>query len=452
MLLLPLCRRYQILPFVFLVLLLTVMSFVVSYAGEAPGATCDSSIAKDKSLLASPARGKSLHISAIPLGIKAESAVLIDADTGIVLYEKKAHVRRPNASTTKMMTAILTIEHCKMDDVITADKEVSETLFTSIHLKPGEKISVKDLLTGMIVRSANDAAVAAAKHMSGSTEAFSKLMNRKAKEIGCRDTHFVTPNGLYDKKHYSSAYDLCLIARYAFRYPIFNNIIKLHRYTLETRTLNREDLVVFNQSKFLKKYPGADGVKSGYIKQAGYCYVGSATRNGWRLISAVLKSDNAGRDTGSLMDYGFKNFKQVIVAKANEPFAAATVKGGALTKVPVVPAYDLKVVVPKKGAKVSFKTKLESVEAPVAKGKSLGKIIAIVDGRSSVSVDLMAAESVDVSAAVKTFEYIKIGAIAALCLFVGGKYGTAFAKNSSVSRSRVASVLRNFNIFGSRNS
>ena len=232
-----------------------------------------------------------------PPKIEAHSGVLMDPVSGQVLYSKNPHARLPMASTTKIMTAILLIEHCEMTDEITASKNASETPYTSLHLKPGEKISANDLLIGLMVRSANDAAVAAAEHVSGSVAGFAELMNKKAKEIGCKNTHFVNPNGLYDKNHYSSAYDLCLMAKYAMQYPVFNEAVNTRKHLLSTRTLNKEDLAVFSRHYFMKNYPYADGIKSGYVKQARYCYVGSATRDGWRLIATVLKSENSGKDT-----------------------------------------------------------------------------------------------------------------------------------------------------------
>ena len=373
--------------------------------------------------------------------VKAASAVLMDAVTGQIIYSKNAHVRRPNASTTKIMTAILLIEHCKMEDKVKAGKRACETQFTSIHLKPGEQITVKDLLMGMMVRSANDAAVAAAEHIAGTTAKFAKLMNKKAREIGCANTNFVTPNGLYDKNHYSTVYDLCLMARYAFQYPAFNEAVGTRKHTLESRTLNREDLVLFNKSKFLKDYPGADGVKSGYIKEAGYCFVGSATRDGWRLVSAVLKSDNASRDTAAIMDYGFNNFTLITVAPANMSCAEAEVTGGATDRVSVAPAVDLKVVVPKSGADVTTRTELRAVEAPVAKGAKLGTIVAMVDGADVARVDLKAVEQVDISLARKMNPWLKTGFVG-VCLLVGGRYGAALTKNSRRRRRGIKAPLR----------
>lgn len=384
--------------------------------------------------------------TAYPPSIAAPSAVLMDAATGEVLYSKNGHTKRQNASTTKIMTAILIIERLKMDDLITASKNASLTPFTSLHLKPGEKINVHDLMFGMLIRSANDAAVAAAEHIGGSTKAFSVLMNKKAKEIGCQDTHFVTPNGLFDPKHYTSAYDLCLITRYAFRYPLFNEAVSTRKYTLDSRTKNRQDLAVFAKSPFMKSYPGADGVKSGYIKQAGHCYVGSATRNGWRLVAAVLKSDNASRDTAALMDYGFNNFIPRTVARAHETIGKAKVQGGDAGTVAAAPAEDFKVPVLRTGASVNTKTVMNALKAPVNKGDKVGTLIAMVDGRDVASVELRATQDIGISLSRRLLPWFRTGGIVVVCLMVGQKiYGTAFAKNPRRRRRRVTASLRNTN-------
>ena len=379
--------------------------------------------------------------------VKAASVVVMDLATGQVIYEKNPHMRRPNASTTKIMTAILLIEHCKMTDMIKASKKASETPFTSLNLRPGEKISVKDLLMGMLIRSANDAAVAAAEHIAGSVPKFAEMMNEKAAEIGCKDTHFVTPNGLHDDKHYSSAYDLCLMARYALKYPIFNEAINTKKHILDSRTINKKDLAVFARTKFMKDYPGADGVKSGYIKQAGYCYVGSATRNGWRLVSAVLKSDNAGRDTATVMDFGFNNFEPLTVIQAGQTCTQAEIKGGAAKTVEAAVEDDLKVVVPKTGAQVTTKYNLKLVEAPIARGAKLGTVTASVNGVDVTSVNLYATQDIGVSFARRAWWWIKTCSIVAICLMIGNKYGTAFTKNTRRRRRRVTASLRDFNRF-----
>ncbi len=372
---------------------------------------------------------------------KAGSAVIMDAETGQVLFAKNAHTRRPNASTTKIMTAILAIENVDMDTWITASKNASQTPYTSIHLKPGEKIRARDLLYGMLIRSANDAAVAFAEHIGGSVSKFAGMMNRKAKEIGCTDTHFVTPNGLYAKGHYSSAADLCLMARYAFRYPLFNQIINTRKYTLDSRTMNRKDLAVFARNKFMKDYPGADGVKSGYIKQAGYCYVGSATHDGWRLVAAVLKSDNSSRDTAAMMNYAFANFRPYTIARADAACAGVRITGGASDTVAAAPVRDMRVIVPRTGARIVAKLLPKSLEAPITKGTSVGKMTLMVNGKAVDTVELRAAEDVGISVARRVWRLI--GGCGLLTAGLWGiKNGTALAKGTRRRRRGITAPLR----------
>ena len=377
------------------------------------------------------------------LSIDALSAVLMDVDTGLVLYEKNPHQRLPNASTTKIMTAILLIEHCDMADRIEASKNASETPYTSLHLKPGETITAKDLLTGMLVRSANDASVAAAEHIAGSTDSFAKVMNVKAASLGCKNTNFVTPNGLHDPDHYSSAYDLCLITRYALRYPMFNEAIKTRKYLLNSRTINKEDLCVYSHSKFLRSYPGADGVKSGYTKQSRTCYVGSATRNGRRLVSAILGSPNANAETALLMDYGFNNFEPRRIAAANQKCGEADVKGGRSSTVSARAAKELIVPVAK-GDNITTKLVFTPVEAPITKGTPVGRMIAMAGGRQVAVVELAAGENVGISLARRAMSIVKGCGMLVACLIVGG-YGRKIAKSARRRRRRITAPVRGYN-------
>ncbi len=381
-----------------------------------------------------------------PPAIAAAAAVLMDADTGLVLYSRLPHKRLPNASTTKILTSVLLLEHCDLDELICASKKASLTPYTSIHLQPGEQISARDLLAAMMIRSANDAAVAAAEHVGGTVTAFADMLNEKAAQIGCTNTHFVTPNGLHHKDHYSSAYDLCLMARYAFQYPEFNQMTRTRKYFLNSRTVNREDLVVFSKSNFMKYFPGADGVKTGYVKQAKYCFVGSATKGKWRLVSAVLGSDNAARDTTALMSFGFTNYVPFVVAKADTIYARAPVKGSSSPTVGAVPVRDLAVVVPRAGARVAAELFLDRNEAPIAKGEHLGTLRVNVDGKPAGSVDLQAVE--DVPAGLLHGARIDrkwlLTAVGVGCLLMAGRiYGTTAAKNSRRRRRRFSSSLRN---------
>ncbi|MBO7393055.1 MAG: D-alanyl-D-alanine carboxypeptidase [Abditibacteriota bacterium] len=323
--------------------------------------------------------------------LTAASAIIEDAETGQILYGKNIHTPRQNASTTKMMTAILLIENTKPEDMITASENASETPFTSIYLQPGEKISSEDLLRAMMIRSANDTCVAAAEHISGNVADFVKLMNDKAKKLGCVDTHFVTPNGLYAPGHHSSVYDLCIIARYGMTLKRFNEVINMRSAVLESRTVNKDNMLVKSKSEFLKTYPGADGVKSGYIKQAGNCYVGSATRDGLRLVSAILKSENANAETAVLMDYIFTNYKRVHVATAGEVYDSVELP--LCEELPITVKKDVNCVAKRSGAEVSAKTELtDKIKTPVKAGTKVGSLVVRVDGRQVAAEDLIAAE------------------------------------------------------------
>lgn len=368
--------------------------------------------------------------------VKAESAILTDATTGQVLYERNAHVKRPIASTTKIMTAILTIESCKMDDVVTASVNASQAPFTSLHLKPGERVQVNDLLHAMLIRSANDTAVALAEHVGGTVDGFAQMMNDKARGIGANETHFLNPNGLYLPGHYSTAYDLALMARYALRLPEFNDIVCTTSWRVN-RSINKQDVFVSTKSKFLRHYPGADGVKSGYIKQAGHCYVGSATRGGWRLVAVVLKSPDSQADTAALMDYGFNRFERVVLASTSKPVATVTVKDGK-SELDVIPDQELHVVV-RSGQKdlARVEKHIDEIQAPIRKGDKVGTMTAFVGDKPVTTVDLRAAQDVDETLVAMAWPWTRsIGLLAMIS--IGVACGRAVAKSPGNGRSRLS--------------
>jgi len=368
--------------------------------------------------------------------ILAESAILTDAVTGQILYAKNIHVTRPMASTTKIMTAIIVLENCDLNEIVTASENAAKTPYTSLNLRPGEQVKVKDLLNALMIRSANDAAVALAEHVGGTVSGFAQMMNDKAKQIGAKNTNFVTPNGLHDPKHYSTAYDLALITRYALRMHEFNKIIKTKSAIIE-RSINKKDLLVQSKSKFLKHYVGADGVKSGYIKQAGYCYVGSATRGGWRLVSVVLKSNDSQAETAVLMDYGFKNYRRLVLADKSRPVKKVPVNGGS-DELEIVPTERVHVAV-KHNEAGSAKTeiKLDDIHAPIRKGDKVGTITAYVAGKPVVTVDLAAAHDVDESLISATWPWLRsIGLLAMLT--IGAACGRTTAKSYGQGRSRLS--------------
>ncbi|HOL18259.1 MAG TPA: D-alanyl-D-alanine carboxypeptidase family protein, partial [Bacillota bacterium] len=260
-------------------------------------------------------------------GITARAAILMDRETGRVLWEKNAQLRLPMASTTKIMTAILALELGNEADVITTSKRAAATEGSSIWLEEGEQKTLEELLYGLMLLSGNDAAVAIAEHIAGSVENFAALMNEKAAAIGATNTHFCNPHGLPDDRHYTTAYDLALISAYALQNERFREIIRTPEYIISWP--GREwDRVLQNQNRLLELYPGGDGVKTGWTKEAGRCFVGSATREGWQLVAVVLNAPQMWEDTMRLLDYGFETYSRQKVLYQGQVICTAEVYKG----------------------------------------------------------------------------------------------------------------------------
>ena len=251
-----------------------------------------------------PAQLQAMRGLAVP-PLSARSAILIDVDSGKVLFGKAIHLRLPPASTTKMMTALLTIEHGQLDTVVTVSPLAAGQIGTRMGLDAGEQLSERELLYGLLLPSGNDAAMALAQQQAPSVQAFVDMMNAKAKELGMVDTHFMNPHGLDDPAHLSSAADLATLARYALRSePLFDEYVAtMHHVVLAAATHPAFDLT--NLDKLLGSYPGADGVKTGTTPAAGQVLVGSATRAGHRLLAVVMSSQDRYADARAVLDSGF---------------------------------------------------------------------------------------------------------------------------------------------------
>jgi D-alanyl-D-alanine carboxypeptidase (penicillin-binding protein 5/6) len=238
--------------------------------------------------------------------ISAKSAVVIDADTGRVLYDLNAHQRRAPASTTKIMTAILTIENGNFDKVITSDIDATKMTGSSVMgLRPGVQISERDLIFGLMLPSGNDAAIELAKAIDGSVPAFVDRMNAKAAELGLADTHFMNPHGLDARGHYSTAYDLAMLARYGMKNPTFVGLVGTEDWTLSPPS----EYELHNGNSLLERYPGADGVKIGWTESAGWTFVASASRDGHRLIVALMDTQDRDADATALLDWGWASHR-----------------------------------------------------------------------------------------------------------------------------------------------
>lgn len=383
--------------------------------------------------------------------VQAASAILVDAVTGTVLWEKDAHTRRPNASTTKIMTATLILESGRLDDMVTFSPKARATPYANLNAKPGEKFRVRDLLYAIMLRSSNDSCVAMAEHLSGEAWKFSHSMTQKARALGALNTNFVSTNGLYDKNHYSTAYDLALMTRNAIRNPLFNEVVGTQARTID-RSLNQKDRLIKNHNKFLKKYQGADGVKTGYVRQSGRCLVASATGldsgQPWRLITVVLNSADTYGDSARMMDWGRQNFQPVFFARRGEQLASATVTHGTAQRVPLVAGDDLMAIVRRSpGANHSFREvrAAGSLKAPVDRDQVAGKVVALVDGRQVAEIDLKAQQPVGQvwTAGVAPFTgwTLLMGIV-----YLGICYARAAAKSSRRRRRRLAARSRELDL------
>lgn len=255
--------------------------------------------------------------------VRAMGAVLMDGKTGRVLWGKNEDVRLAMASTTKIMTALVALENGDMNSTVKASKRAAMAPKMHMGLSAGEEFKLGDLLPALMLESSNDAAVAIAEHISGSVEGFCAMMTWKAHSIGAVDTMFETPSGLDSDNHFSTAYDLALITRYALNNPDFVQLINTREASF-TSSLRTYSFV--NKNRLLREFDGANGVKTGFTGKAGQCFVGASKRGDMQLISVVLASgwgdggrEQKWRDTKAILNYGFDNYRYEQVVVANRP-------------------------------------------------------------------------------------------------------------------------------------
>ena len=253
--------------------------------------------------------------------------VVIEASSNRILKASNEHLSMPMASTTKIMTAIVTIENADLKEIITIPKSAVGIEGSSIYLKVGQKISVINLLYGLILRSGNDAAVALALHVAGSVEKFVALMNEKVNELGLKQTKFQNPHGLSQNNHYTSAYDLAIITSYALKNEVFKDIVSTKMHVVNGEN-DEENQYFANKNRILYNYQGANGVKTGYTIDAGRCLVASSEREGMQVIAVALNYYNYFELCSELMDYAHNNYYLKKIADNSKPYAEAKVKKG----------------------------------------------------------------------------------------------------------------------------
>lgn len=310
-----------------------------------------------------------------PPPVGSRTAVLIDAATGQVLFDKAARQRMFPASTTKILTAIVALEKGNLTDTVTVSEKAWGQEGSSAYLEIGEKQTLEDLLYALMLPSGNDAATAIAEHVAGTEERFAALMNQKAREIGAKDSNFVTPHGLHNPNHYTTAYDLAVITQYAMKNPVFARIAGTQTFKLPGGSKPREYI---NLNRLLWRYEGATGVKTGFTPEAGHTLVASASRDKRSLIAVLMDGDKSGMydDAARLFDYGFTAFTVRDLVSSKAAVTSLPVSGGKEERTQILAEKGLTLALtPQLAATVQSKVVLpETLEAPVQAGVPVGEL------------------------------------------------------------------------------
>ncbi|WP_245595992.1 D-alanyl-D-alanine carboxypeptidase family protein [Paenibacillus taiwanensis] len=321
---------------------------------------------------------------ALQLAASARSAVLMDADTGTIIFDKNSHDRLPPASITKIMTMLLIMESVKdgklkMTDKVRTSEYAASMGGSQIFLEPGEEMTVQEMLKGIAMASGNDASVAMAEKIAGSEQAFVQMMNEKAKQLGMKDTHFVNCNGLPANNHYTSAYDIALMSQALLQYPEITKFTGAYEDYLRQHTEKKFWLV--NTNKLVRFYTGADGLKTGYTSEAKYCLSATAKRDNMRIVAVVLGEPNTktrNSEVSQLFDYAFAQYTNVPLIKSGDRIGEIRIEKGMNEKLELTAKRSYHVLLKKGEASNQIRYELvapESIKAPITAGQSIGKIV-----------------------------------------------------------------------------
>ena len=331
------------------------------------------------------------------LNVDAKASLIIEENSGKVIHEDNSNVQNYPASVTKILTAILTLENCELTDTVTVSKTAISNIPSGYVIAPlfvGEQMSVEDLLYALMLKSANDAAYVLAEHVGGSVEGFSEMMNKKAEELGCKNTHFVNPNGIHNSDHYTTAYDMYLIARYAMKNEEFVKIVSTYQHTLSvTNKYSKNDRIMKNTNSFVNpssRYydENVKGIKTGTTLQAGNCLITNISKNGFDVITVILgarTSESKFSETKKMMNYVFDNYEFTQIHKKGDVIKNIEVeKATKETKsLNLVISDDIKAInnIKIKAEKIEPEISLnDEIIAPISKGQELGTIKYTVDG------------------------------------------------------------------------
>ena len=345
------------------------------------------------------------------LDVDAKAAIIVETNTGRIIYEKNSTEENYPASVTKVLTAIIVIEKCHFDDIATASETAIESVpegYVTAPLSIGEEMRIEDLLYALMLKSANDAAYVLAEHVGGSIEGFAEIMNQKAEEIGCKDTHFINPNGIHDDKHYTTAYDMYLISNYAMKNEEFVKIVSTYEYTLPaTNKYEDEDRVMKNTNSFVNPdssyyNKNVRGIKTGTTTQAGNCLIADVARDGLEFITVLFGADDSnGRfyETEKMINYSYDNYtltkvhsKGDIINTIEVPKATEETKSlNLVISDEITVMNNKKITVDKIIPEIKLN---EDIVAPIKSGDELGTIKYKVDD-IEYSAKLLAANNVD---------------------------------------------------------
>lgn len=326
--------------------------------------------------------------------VSAQGAILLEASGNRVIYEKNAHVRLPMASTTKIMTAIVAMEHGDTCMQVTVPAAAVGVEGSSIYLYEGEILTLEHLLYALLLESANDAAVAIAIAVSGSVESFVELMNQKAATLDLRNTHFVNPHGLDHEDHYTTAADLARLADYCLQNELFRTIVSTQRMTIPLHDQEGVRLLL-NHNRLLRSYEGTIGLKTGFTKRSGRCLVSAAQRDGVTLISVTLNAPDDWDDHRSMFDYGFSQYTSILLQPAGTYTRSIPLIGNRQSKVEIYNPNEVRVILPRIHGEIQI-----SCHGPrwiggmITKGRVLGQLIWTCDGEIIAVEPLIARSSV----------------------------------------------------------
>lgn len=382
-------------------LLVTMLPSTVCANDEAVGKVISSAKEIEPTVLPTSITG-----GAVGMTVDAKSAILIDAASGTVLFEQNAHDRLPPASVTKVMTLLLIMEaidrgQMSLDDKVTVSEKAASMGGSQMYMEPGEQQKLETLLMGITIASANDACVAAAEYHSGSVDIFVENMNKRAKELGMVDTNFVNTNGLPVANHYTSAYDIALMSRELIKHKKLQDWFNvwMTNITVGLPGKKQTELGLTNTNRMIKTYPGANGIKTGFTQEAGYCLSASAVKGDLDLIAVIMGSPTSKirfAEASKLLDYGFANYDSVKLAEKGEPLGKVMIGKGSPNIVDAVAPDDVSILV-KKGEKDGIKGKLvlnDTISAPIAKGDKIGELVIYKQDKEISRYPAVAAENV----------------------------------------------------------